>query len=246
MFWTNKTHICAFHSGSNRHNLMILIILMILILINTHHLSSFPNRLRKRESSWVAPPPPPPHLVTFHQPFRPGPMLYNWETSHLTSFELSLDNHERRLLLFTTTLTTTITRAAAATTLQSFWPLPSTREQEQQLKQTSEILQSVPIPMGGANSSSQPPPDGVEEDAPTPPRKNFRSLARYVGFLGSRRPVSASRITPDEEEEVIIFRFSKDHKTRATVNDKEEENGKCEWQRTTKWYMGMTENKRMV
>ena len=39
------------------------------------------------------------------------------------------------------------------------------------------------------------------------PRKHFQSLARYIGFLGARRPISAA--SPEDEDEVIVYRFSK-------------------------------------
>ena len=86
-----------------------------------------------------------------------------------------------------------------------------------------------------SSSSSKPGADDVINDGVSAPRKHFRSLARYVGFLGSRRPISAPAITPEDEKEVIIFRFSKDknddknknnNNDQATVNDNGRENGK--------------------
>ena len=72
----------------------------------------------------------------------------------------------------------------------------------------------------GASASSV---DDVGDAAPSKPLQNFRSLARYVGFLGSRRPISPADAAP--EDEVIVYRFSKDEsrKIDALTDDVEKE-----------------------
>ena len=67
----------------------------------------------------------------------------------------------------------------------------------------------------GASASTAGDADG---DPISKARQHFRSLARKVGFLGSRRPISAaSRISPDGDD-VIIYRFSKDDKVKQEQN----------------------------